>query len=108
MTKKIIENNCPTRATLKVIGGKWKLLILHQIKEETRRFSEFLRLMPEITKQMLTKNLRELEKDGIINRKVYPVVPPKVEYSLTEKGKTLIPVLEIMAIWGEEQVTEYQ
>jgi len=57
---------------------------------------------------MLTKNLRELEKDGIINRKVYAVVPPKVEYSLTEKGKTLIPVLEIMATWGEKQVAEYQ
>jgi len=108
MTKKIIENNCPMRATMKIIGGKWKPLILQQVNDKTLRFSEFLRLMPEITKQMLTKNLRELEKDGIINRKVYPVVPPKVEYRLTEKGKTLIPLLEIMATWGEKHVIEYQ
>ena len=93
------------RATMKIIGGKWKPIILQQINGETRRFGEFTRLIPEITKQMLTKNLRELEKDGIINRKIYAVVPPKVEYSLTKKGKTLIPVLEIMAIWGQEQVS---
>lgn len=104
MKKKIIENNCPMRATMKIIGGKWKPLILQQINGQTKRFGELIKLLPEITKQMLTKNLRDLEKDGIINRKVYAVVPPKVEYSLTEKGKTLIPILEIMAVWGQEQV----
>jgi DNA-binding HxlR family transcriptional regulator len=108
MKEKIVENNCPMRATLKIIGGKWKPLVLQQLNGQVRRFSEFRRLIPEITKQMLTKSLRELEKDKIINRKIYPVVPPKVEYSLTEKGKSLIPVLEIMAVWGEEQVNEMQ
>ena len=97
MSKKIIENNCPIRATLKIIGGKWKPLILQQVNCQIRRFGELQRLMPEITKQMLTKNLRELEEDEIINRKIYAVVPPKVEHSLTEKGKSLIPILEIMA-----------
>tara|TARA_B110000467_G_C18199396_1_gene410882 strand:+ start:231 stop:560 length:330 start_codon:yes stop_codon:yes gene_type:complete len=106
MSKKIIENNCPMRATLKIIGGKWRPLILQQVNGQIRRFGELQRLMPEITKQMLTKNLRELEEDEIINRKVYAVVPPKVEYSLTEKGKSLIPILEIMATWGEKQVNE--
>lgn len=104
MDQKIIENNCPMRATMKIIGGKWKPIILQQLNGEVKRFGELLKLIPEITKQMLTKNLRELEKDGILNRKVYPVVPPKVEYSLTKKGGTLIPVLEIMATWGQEQV----
>ncbi len=92
------------RTTLGVISGKWKPLILMQFDTDVMRFSKFQKLIPEINKQMLTKNLRELEKDGIINRKVYAVVPPKVEYSLTKKGKTLVPVLEIMATWGQEQM----
>ena len=92
------------RATLRIIGGKWKPLILQQVNGTAKRFSEFQRLIPEITKQMLTQNLRALEKDGILNRKVYAVVPPKVEYSLTAKGKSLLPVLEIMADWGQAQV----
>ncbi len=105
MTKKIVKNNCPIRATLKIIGGKWKLLIIYQVKEEKKRFGELLKILPDITKQMLTKNLRELEKDGIINRKIYPVVPPKVEYSLTKDGETLIPVLEIIEAWGKSKLT---
>lgn len=92
------------RATMQIIGGKWKPIILQQVNGETKRFGELLKLIPEITKQMLTKNLRELEANEIINRKVYPVVPPKVEYSLTDKGETLIPILETMAAWGQEQV----
>jgi DNA-binding HxlR family transcriptional regulator len=106
MTKKFMENNCPMRATLRIIGGKWKPLVLQQLNGQVRRFSDFKRLIPEITKQMLTKSLRELEKDKIINRKIYPVVPPKVEYSLTKKGESLIPVLEMMAVWGQEQLFE--
>ncbi len=106
MSNKLFENYCPMRTTLKVISGKWKPLILMQFDMRLRRFSELKKLIPEITKQMLTQSLRELEKDNIIHRKVYPVVPPKVEYSLTENGKTLIPVLDIMAAWGEKQMSE--
>lgn len=101
--KKIIEN-CPMRSTLKIIGGKWKPLILQQVKNSTKRFGELQRTMPEITKQMLTSNLRELESNGIIHRKVYAEVPPKVEYSLTKKGKSLLPILEAMEGWGNEQL----
>lgn len=92
------------RTTLQIIGGKWKPLILNEVKNEVKRFSDFQRAIPEVTKQMLTKNLRELEDDGIISRKVYPVVPPKVEYSLTEKGLSLMPILETMASWGMEHL----
>lgn len=86
--------------TLKVIGGKWKPLLLWNLSQATRRFSELQRLMEGITQKMLTQQLRELEDDGLISRKVYPVVPPKVEYSLTEYGKTLQPVLNAMSKWG--------
>ena len=92
------------RFTLKIMGGKWKPLVLQQLSEEVRRFGELQRLIPEITKQMLTKSLRELEQDNIINRKVFAVVPPKVEYSLTQKGKSLIAVLRTMESWGKEQL----
>ena len=100
------EIKCPMRFLLKMIGGKWKPLILQQLKEDKQRFGALGRLIPEINKQMLTKNLRELENDGIIIRKVFPVVPPKVEYSLSEKGKSLIPVLELMENWGKEQLNK--
>lgn len=98
------EIKCPMRFVLKMIGGKWKPLILQQLKEDKRRFGELQRLIPEINKQMLTKNLRELEKDGIILREVFAVVPPKVEYSLSDTGHSLIPVLEAMEDWGQSQL----
>lgn len=104
MTGKEVENICPLRTTLKVIGGKWKPLILQQLNGEVKRFGELQRTMPDITKQMLTKNLRELESDGMIIRKVYPVVPPKVEYRLNERGESLIPLLNDMANWGRDQL----
>lgn len=94
------------RFLLQRIGGKWKPLILQQLKIEKRRFGELQKLIPEINKQMLTKNLRELERDEIILRKVYAVVPPKVEYSLTPTGESLIPVLEVMEEWGKEQINK--
>ncbi|KAB7706677.1 HxlR family transcriptional regulator [Bacillus aerolatus] len=94
--------NCEKELTLSVIGGKWKMLILwHLGKEGTKRFNELKSLMPGITQRMLVNQLRELEEDLIVHREVYPVVPPKVEYSLTEQGESLIPILEIMYEWGK-------
>ena len=93
---------CPVTTTLSVIGGKWKPIILYAIKKETKRFSEIKRLIPAISQKMLTQQLRELEDDGIVHRRVYPVVPPKVEYSLTDYGRTLMPILDAMVAWGEK------
>ncbi|MDO5074246.1 HxlR family transcriptional regulator [Neisseria animaloris] len=99
-------NCCPVSTTLDIIGGKWKVLILHHLNTETRRFNELQRLMPAVTQRMLTLQLRELEGDGIVHREVYPQVPPKVEYSLTEFGLTLMPVIEAMHRWGTEYALE--
>lgn len=94
--------NCEKELSLAVIGGKWKMLILwHLGKEGTKRFNELKSLMPGITQRMLVNQLRELEEDLIIHREVYPVVPPKVEYSLTEHGHSLMPILESMYEWGK-------
>ncbi len=94
--------NCEKELTLAVIGGKWKMLILwHLGKSGTKRFNELKRLIPGITQRMLVTQLRELESDFIVHREVYPVVPPKVEYSLTPQGKTLMPILEKMYDWGK-------
>jgi DNA-binding HxlR family transcriptional regulator len=94
--------NCEKELTLSVIGGKWKMLILwHLGKEGTKRFGELKALMPGITQRMLVNQLRELEEDLIVNREVYPVVPPKVEYSLTEQGRSLMPILDAMYRWGK-------
>lgn len=92
----------PVNTTLKVIGGKWKPLLLWNLSNNTLRFSEIMRLMPGVTQKMITQQLRELEEDGLVNRKVYPVVPPKVEYSITDYGKTLSSVLQAMAEWGDK------
>lgn len=97
---------CPVVNTLDIIGGKWKVLILYYLNEETRRFNELQRLLAGITQRMLTLQLRELENDGIVHREVYPQVPPKVEYSLTEFGRTLMPVIEAMHRWGEQCAAE--
>jgi DNA-binding HxlR family transcriptional regulator len=88
--------------TLKVIGGKWKPVILCHLTEGTKRFGELKRDMPDITQKMLTQQLRELEHDGVILRKVYTQVPPKVEYSLTEYGLTIKELLIIMSQWGQK------
>ncbi len=92
--------NCPVEATLGMIGGKWKVLILWYLKEDIRRFGQLKRLIPRITQKMLTQQLRELEDDGLINRQVYAQVPPKVEYSLTKFGESLEPILQLMCDWG--------
>ncbi|HUC91159.1 MAG TPA: winged helix-turn-helix transcriptional regulator [Paenibacillus sp.] len=99
--------NCEKELTLSIIGGKWKMIILwHLGKEGTKRFNQLRALIPDITQRMLTTQLRELEEDGIVNRKVYAVVPPKVEYSLTERGESLIPILDLMYDWGKNYMVE--
>ena len=95
-----ISNCSSVKVTLEVMGGKWKPLIMFLLVEKTMRFSELQRSILPITQKMLTEQLRELERDGMISRKVYPQVPPKVEYSITKNGKTLLPVLETMHNWG--------
>jgi DNA-binding HxlR family transcriptional regulator len=95
-----INDDCPIEATLDIVGGKWKILILFYLMRGTVRFGEFQRLIPKITQRMLTLQLRELEEDGVIHREVYRQVPPKVEYSLTEFGKSLEPLLLLMRDWG--------
>lgn len=95
-----LNANCPVAATLQLIGGKYKALLLWHLSGKTLRFNELRRLVPEATPKMLTQQLRELESDALILRKVYPVVPPKVEYSLTELGASLFPILQAMYAWG--------
>ncbi|OXM83621.1 winged helix-turn-helix transcriptional regulator [Paenibacillus rigui] len=95
--------NCEKELTLAVIGGKWKLIILwHLGLEGTKRFSELKKLIPSITQKMLTNQLRELEEDLLVARKVYAEVPPRVEYSLTEYGESLMPILRLMYSWGKD------
>ena len=93
--------NCPVEATIDLIGGKYKALILWHLINKTLRFNEISKLIPKATPKMLTQQLRELERDLLIIRVVYPVVPPKVEYSLSNLGKSIIPGLDAMCNWGE-------
>jgi DNA-binding HxlR family transcriptional regulator len=92
---------CPVTTALSVIGGKWKVIILWHLQDGVKRFGELQRLVKGISQKMLTQELRDLEHSGLVGRKVYPVVPPKVEYSLTETGWSLKPVLEQLCEWGE-------
>lgn len=97
---------CSVEVTIGVIGGKWKsVLLYHLIKDRVIRFGELRRLLPNVTAQMLTSQLRELEADGVVHRRVYPQVPPKVEYSLTPFGDSLAPIIQAMANWGESYAT---
>jgi DNA-binding HxlR family transcriptional regulator len=96
-----MHDYCSTEVALEVIGGKWKLVILYNLFGGTRRFGELKREMPHITQRMLTRQLRELEEDGLVHREVYTQVPPKVEYSLTEIGESLGPIVRQIDEWGE-------
>ena len=93
---------CAVEATLRIIDGKWKGVVLYHLFESgVLRFNEIRRLVPNVTQRMLTNQLRELERDGLIARKVYPEVPPKVEYTLTGQGKTLEPIVMALKAWGD-------
>lgn len=97
-----LTDNCPVEATLDLIGGKYKALILWHLSDGTLRFSQLRRLIHGATAKMLTQQLRELEASSLVRREVYPVIPPKVEYSLTELGRSLMPILVAMRDWGAE------
>ena len=96
--------NCPVTATMSMIGGKWKILILHLINNDINRFGKMGMMLKDISKQMLTTQLRELENDGLIERKIYAEIPPRVEYYLSAKGKSLLPIIELMKDWGVENI----
>lgn len=96
------NEGCPIEAALEQIAGKWKGLIIHHLMDQTLRFNELSRRVGEVTQRSLTKQLRELEACGIVHRKVFAVVPPKVEYKLTEKGQKLRDVIEALRIWGTD------
>ena len=98
------SSGCPVEAALEVIGGKWKGVTLFHLLDGVKRFNDLQRDVGNVTQRMLTKQLRELEDAGLVNREVYPVVPPKVEYSLTKKGETLRPILNALKDWGETHV----
>lgn len=101
----MIVEQCKVNEALSILVGKWKpIILLHLLTEGTLRFSELKRLVPEITQKMLTKQLRELEAEDIVTRVIYPQVPPKVEYSISEYGKSLEPVLNIMHEWGTAHI----
>lgn len=102
-----IKVTCEMEITLLAIGGKWKPLILYYLIEDgTKRFGEIKSYINSISQKTLTNQLRELEGDELISRKVYAVVPPKVEYTITEKGKSLYPILELMCEWGEKNLSD--
>jgi DNA-binding HxlR family transcriptional regulator len=93
--------DCPVNATLHVIGGRWKILVIYHLAGGIARFNELQRAVPGISKRVLAQQLRQLERDGIVSRKVYDQSPPRVEYSLTDFGRTLEPVMERLCEWGE-------
>lgn len=97
---------CPVSATLKIIGGKWKPLILYFISVDVNRFGQLQRMMPDCSKRMMTTQLRELENDGLVHREVFAEVPPKVIYTLTEKGESLRPLFSELSRWGIENILE--
>ena len=100
------EFACAFELTLDIISGKWKGLILWHLQSETLRYGQLRKTLGNITQKMLTQTLRELENDKLISRKVYPVVPPKVEYTITERGEKLIPIFHELIKWGQEVAYE--
>lgn len=93
---------CPVEATLSIIGDKWKILILRDLIDGTKRFGELKKSIGSISQKVLTQQLRDMEEDGLVNRKAYAEIPPRVEYSLTETGNSLKPILDSMFLWGQQ------
>lgn len=107
MKKNKLETfECPLEVTLAIIGGKYKINILFFLISQTLRFNELQKAIPKATPKMLSQQLKELEQDGLVNRVLYPVVPPKTEYSLSEKGETLCPIILALYQWGENEFKE--
>lgn len=104
--KHIKTYNCSVEATIDLIGGKYKAIILYHLINKTLRFNELQKSIPQATPKMLTQQLRELENDGLIVRTVYPVVPPKTEYSLSAFGESLIPIIDSMCQWGTNYLSK--
>jgi DNA-binding HxlR family transcriptional regulator len=102
------QYGCAVEATTDIIGGKWKAVILYYLFKGPKRFNELRRLLPEVTQRMLTRQLRELEQDGIVHREIYKEIPPRVEYSLTEFGTSLGPIIVQMLDWGEQYMEQIQ
>ena len=98
------EYRCPVEVTISMIGGKWKCLILWHLHDEKMRFKALERIVPGVSQKMLSQQLRELEADGLLSKTVYPEVPPRVEYELTERGHSLFPVLDLMHTWAMDQL----
>ena len=106
MKKQKTEYKCPLEATMDIIGGKYKGIILGYLIGRTLRYNELQKLIPQATPKMLIQQLKELERDGIIVRKLYPVVPPKTEYSLSKRGQTLVPLIWELNVWGIRYLKE--
>ena len=99
--EKIKTYNCPVEAAMDVVGGKYKAQIVYELMSGTKRYNEIQKAIPQATPRMLSKQLKELEEDGVLHRELYPVVPPRTEYSLTEFGATLVPIVDALCKWGE-------
>ena len=99
---------CPVEATLDLIGGRWKGVILHHLLEGTLRFNELRRRIPSCTQRMLTRQLRELEEAGLVHRRIFAQVPPRVDYSLTAEGRSLEPIVRAMHAWGMDRIARTQ
>jgi DNA-binding HxlR family transcriptional regulator len=106
MKKKIDNSACPVTATIDLIGGRWKVVIISILLKGTKRFGEISARMPNVSRKVLTEQLKEMESDGLILRQHYNEVPPRVEYSLTELGQSLNPIISAMNIWGKEKVID--
>jgi len=104
ITTKKGEIKCPVTAMLQLIGGKWKPVILYCLRSDKRRFGEISARIPDLSRKVLTEQLKELEQDGLVTRKQFNEIPPRVEYELTELGKSLTPVLNEMEKWGNENI----
>jgi DNA-binding HxlR family transcriptional regulator len=102
----IIHIGCPPYVVLSLIASKWTVVVLHALQNDTKRYNEIMKAIPGITQKVLTDTLRKLERDGIIERIVYPVVPPKVEYKLTKLGSGLLAKTEMIAAWAEENIDQ--